>query len=236
MPLPPFSRSSKSAQPADVSGDAEQAVRTARTRARQRLVGVLVLLAVGVAAFPLLFETQPRPLAMDTPIRAAQRDSGTVQAPGSSQLASALPADAGLEEAPASAPNGLLESAVSVAAVAEPAPVMQAPPAAVATVQVIAPAPAPAPAPKTVPEPKQPTSASAARFVVQVGAFSDARTLREARAKVEKLGLKTYTQVIDTTAGKRTRVRVGPFANRDEAEAAAKIIKGGGLPAAVLTL
>jgi DedD protein len=72
--------------------------------------------------------------------------------------------------------------------------------------------------------------------VVQVGAFSDARTLREARQKVEGLGLKTYTQVIDTAAGQRTRVRVGPFASRADAEAAAKTIKGGGLPAAILTL
>jgi hypothetical protein len=62
--------------------------------------------------------------------------------------------------------------------------------------------------------------AGTARFVVQVGAFSDAATLREARAKVEKLGLKTYTQVVGSEAGPRTRVRLGPYASRDEADAA----------------
>ncbi|KPF50541.1 hypothetical protein D621_12780, partial [beta proteobacterium AAP51] len=44
-------------------------VELARRRARQRLVGALVLLLVGVVAFPMLFETQPRPLPVDIPIR-----------------------------------------------------------------------------------------------------------------------------------------------------------------------
>jgi DedD protein len=69
-----------------------------------------------------------------------------------------------------------------------------------------------------------------------VGAYSDATTLRDARAKVEKLGLKTYTQVIEGDAGRRTRVRVGPFATREEAEAAAAKVRRGGLPANLLTL
>jgi DedD protein len=80
------------------------------------------------------------------------------------------------------------------------------------------------------------SASASARFIVQVGAFSDANALRDVRAKVEKLGLKTYTQVIETDAGARTRVRIGPFATRDEAEKAAARLKGGGLPAAILAL
>jgi DedD protein len=76
----------------------------------------------------------------------------------------------------------------------------------------------------------------APRFVVQAGAYTDAAALREARQKVEKLGLKTYTQVIETSAGSRTRVRVGPFETRDEAEKAADRIKGSGLAASILSL
>jgi DedD protein len=71
---------------------------------------------------------------------------------------------------------------------------------------------------------------------VQVGAFADARALRDARQKVEGLGMKTYIQVIDAEGAKRTRVRVGPFDTREQADAAAKKLKAGGLPAAVLTL
>ena len=50
-------------------------------------------------------------------------------------------------------------------------------------------------------------------------------------SKVEKLGLKTYTQVAQTPAGSRIRVRVGPFATRDEAEAALAKVKAAGLAA-----
>jgi DedD protein len=72
--------------------------------------------------------------------------------------------------------------------------------------------------------------------VVQAGAYSDAAKLREARAKIERLGLKTYTQVIETEGSSRTRVRVGPFATRAEAEAVAAKIKRVGLAAATLAL
>ena len=59
---------------------------------------------------------------------------------------------------------------------------------------------------------------------------------REARLKVEKAGLKTYTQVVETKDGRRIRVRVGPFAGRAEADQAAEKIKKLDLSAAVLTL
>ena len=72
--------------------------------------------------------------------------------------------------------------------------------------------------------------------MVQVGAYSDSNATREARTKVEKLGLKTYTQLVETEAGKRTRVRVGPFATREEAEKAASKLKAAKLPAAILAL
>ncbi len=74
------------------------------------------------------------------------------------------------------------------------------------------------------------------RFVVQVGAYGDPATLHEVRQRVEKLGLKTYTQAVETTAGKRTRVRVGPFASRAEADSVGARLKSAGLPAAVLAL
>jgi len=80
------------------------------------------------------------------------------------------------------------------------------------------------------------TAGDAGRFVVQVGAFADSTAVREARQKVEKLGLKTYTQVVETEGGKRTRVRIGPFASRDEAQQAAAKLKSAGLGGAVLTL
>jgi len=115
-----------------------------------------------------------------------------------------------------------------------------------------APAPSPAPEPKPAraddsaragalregrsTEAPAAAGAEEARFIVQVGAFADAEKAREARTKVERAGLKTYTQVVDTKDGKRTRVRVGPFTNRAEADKAAARIKALDLSASVLTL
>lgn len=74
------------------------------------------------------------------------------------------------------------------------------------------------------------------RYVVQFGAFADANTAHEARMKVERLGLKTYTQQVDTPAGKRIRVRMGPYADKAEADKAMATLRKANLSGAVLTL
>lgn len=77
---------------------------------------------------------------------------------------------------------------------------------------------------------------SGERFIVQVGAFAEADRAQQARQTLERAGLKTYTHVADTPQGKRTRVRLGPFASRSDADKAAAKVKSLGLPAAILTL
>ena len=89
---------------------------------------------------------------------------------------------------------------------------------------------------KATSEGKSASAAEAGRFVVQVGAFAEADAARETRQKAERLGLKTYTQVAQTPAGNRIRVRIGPFANRAEADAALAKARSAGLTAVVLTL
>jgi DedD protein len=217
-------------------------VEAARTRARRRLVGALVLLTIGVVGFPVLFETQPRPLPVDTRIEIASHEAASLPPAASAALRArpvpVVPADLGgevIEPAPAAAAPPLPAAVIASSPRASPAaPARQASVATPVRTPTLAEAPAVAAAPAAAPP--RPASGASARFVVQAGAYSDAGTLREARAKVEKAGLKTYTQVIETDAGKRTRVRVGPFASRQEAEAAAAKIKRAGLPANVITL
>jgi ornithine carbamoyltransferase len=74
------------------------------------------------------------------------------------------------------------------------------------------------------------------RFVVQIGAFAEDAKVKEVRLKLEKAGLKTYTNIANTKDGPRTRVRVGPFASKDEAEKMANKIKQLQLQPQVLTL
>ena len=77
---------------------------------------------------------------------------------------------------------------------------------------------------------------AAGRYIVQIGAFSDATKVQEVRQKVERLGIKTYTQSVDTPDGKRIRVRIGPYADKAEAEKALGSLHKAGLGGNILTL
>jgi DedD protein len=77
---------------------------------------------------------------------------------------------------------------------------------------------------------------SKGRFVIQVGAFEQAAAAREVRMRVEKLGLQSYQQEVSTSAGKRIRVRVGPYGSRDDADRVALQVRASGLTATVLAL
>lgn len=74
------------------------------------------------------------------------------------------------------------------------------------------------------------------RYIVQVGAFGEAAKAQEVRQKVERLGIKTYTQVVETPDGKRIRVRIGPYADKAEAEKAMASLRKAGLGGNILTL
>lgn len=177
-----------------------------RRQARHRLIGVAVLVLVAVVGFPMVFDTTPRPIAADVPI--------------------VIPSQPALAPLTPVAP---LTAAAPMEPIAEKVP----------------PAPAPAPEsptpPPTVAAKTETTTAPTApatgeRYVVQVGAYAEQARAREVRLKIERAGLKTYTQVAKTAQGNRIRVRLGPFDTRAEADQVAQKIKSMGLTPGVLTL
>ena len=264
-----------------------------RRRARPRLGGGAVLVLVGVIGFPLLFDTQPRPVSVDIPIEIPDRNK-TKPLPLPAAPAPATSTAAPPTSPPVAAkPSGseMITEAADGTEIQPSKPVPSAPPAETKPARVAEAKPEPKPEhkpeakpePKPKPEPKaeskaeakaeakadakpdtkaakaaedaararalldgKTTAATAAkptaaadengRFVVQVGAFADADKAREVRQKLEKAGLKTYAHVAKTADGERTRVRVGPFSTRAEADKAASRVKGLSLSAAVLSL
>jgi DedD protein len=248
-----FFKFRKTGADSDAIATQPESIEALRKRAKQRLIGASILVLVGVIGFPLVFDTQPRPIAVDIPIDIPDRGkAGTTNTAVGAVSAAAAPASAPALAAPAPAAPAA-EAPVFVPPVAEPtAPTKPAAPAAAVVASAPAPAAASAPAAPPVRAAAsaadgdrarallegKPASAAAAegRFVVQVGAFADPARAREARQTLEKAGLKTYTQVADTKEGKRIRVRVGPFETRAEAEKAAAKVKTLDLPASVLTL
>ena len=264
-------------EPAATAGTPADAVGHARTRARQRLIGAAVLVTVGVIGFPLVFETQPRPIPVDIPIELPRKEGAAplvmppVRPPSLAKPATPIAAPTPPTVAAAGKPGKPAEASDVITESREDAgkPVAS-PPVAVVSRPVASPGkpvlkPAPATPAESPPKPTQlpaakpavattlaaapdserakallegkPTAAPGPeRYIVQVGAYADANSARDARAKVEKLGMKTYIQSANTPAGNRIRVRVGPFASRTEADQAQARAKGVGLAAVVLTL
>lgn len=250
MPFFNFRRGS-STTAAGAAGPAES-VEAMRKRARHRLIGAVVLVLIGVIGFPLLFDTQPRPVAVDIPIEIPGKNTvkplvmpaPAATAPRVAASAAAAPADQ------VAAPSSLTPRE-EIIADKPAAPATPAPPAVKTEVKpepkVVAKPPASSDEaarakallegkPAAPAAPKVASTEAEGRLVVQVGAFADEAKAREVRQKLERAGLKTYTQVADTKDGKRIRVRVGPFATRADADKAASKIKGLDLPAAILTL
>ncbi len=273
--------------------DMADAVQVLRVRARHRLIGAAVLVALGVIGFPLVFETQPRPIPVDLPIDIPRKDAAgaalVIPAPLPSYPPLAL-LEPGEEVVKPSAPPAAVVPVPMPAAVLaekpkpalidkppEKAPEKSAEKPAEKTPEKPVAKPVVKPAlqaverpaervversaekpPEKLPEkrvekqsspeadrvqallegkpPDKKAADTAVRFILQVGAYADSKAAQDARTKVEKLGLKTYIQAVETADGRRIRVRVGPFANRDEADKAAGKLRGSGLSTVVLTL
>ena len=311
-------QSTSSASSEALNNTPAESLEVLRKRARHRLIGSVVLVLAAVIGFPLLFDTQPRPVSVDTAIVIPERNAAPAAAPSIpapaviapvpvTSVAGTVSRPAASASAPASGPlppAGVLDANEEVVA-STPRPAEKAPrPADAApassnaggfkvdfgkTGGVLAPA---APAGETKPEPKvaavskpiaeskpeakperkpepkaepkvetkaetkvaadkprdeaakarallegkEPAKANDERLVIQVGAYNDAAKVREARQKLEAAGFKTYTQVIDSKDGKRTRVRVGPFESKAEADKSAQKIRKLQLDTAILKL
>ncbi|ALU90464.1 DedD protein [Herbaspirillum rubrisubalbicans M1] len=83
------------------------------------------------------------------------------------------------------------------------------------------------------PAEKKPAAAGG-KFVIQVAALATQDKVNELRNKLSAAGIHSYTQKIATQAGDRTRIRVGPFASREEAERMGGRIKKLGLNATIV--
>lgn len=105
-----------SSNTASAAGPAAQpeSVEAMRKRAKHRLIGAVVLVLLGVVGFPLLFDTQPRPIPVDIPIEIPGKNSVK---PLSVPVPAVGRADANVPSlAPSAAPVEKVAAAASLAA------------------------------------------------------------------------------------------------------------------------
>ncbi|KER80080.1 sporulation protein [Xanthomonas arboricola pv. celebensis] len=150
----------------------------------------------------------------------------------------AAPAPAASTPTPAPAPAAKPSSSVAAASTAAPTKTESLPPE---PVKPVAAAPKPAEAPKPAPakpevaktepakpEPTKPVvaapaapaapAASSVGFAVQLGAFGRAEDADALRDRVRAAGFSAFVEQVRTDKGALNRVRVGPVANRGDAE------------------
>jgi len=248
-----------SRQSGDSSGPAArqpESVETLRRRAKHRLIGAVVLVLAGVVGFPLLFDSQPRPVPVDIQIDmpdkarvAPLQIPGNLDTPASNVASGSVGGSANANGAvgnlPSAVPAKPAESKVVAAASLDDKEQLVGKDAAKEIPKPVSkPERKPEPKPIAKADPKVDDSARAKtkspdadlRLVIQVGAFAEADKAQEVRLKLEHAGLKTYTHVAETKEGKRIRVRVGPFSTHAEADKVASKVKALQLPASILTL
>lgn len=234
-----------------------------RRQARFRLIGAALLVLVAVVVFPLVFDTQPRPVAVDTPILVPDRqaalpmNAATLPASQTPARPQTIPeVDSARTPAPAPSPSAQAQEPQSLPAAQKRPEASVNPASAAHSVATPSPVKPPAqdksaPSRKTVDAHDDGTrakalldgdktaakSVAAERHILQVGAYTDNDKAREVRRKLEQAGLKTYTQAVEGKDGKRVvRVRIGPFDSKAEADKAAARVRKLDLPVSLLRL
>lgn len=206
-----------------------------RKRARRRLVGAIAIVVIIVVVLPMVLDHEPKPGGQDIDISIPSPDTGR---------------RAGTAAVPPPAPTPVPDVAPQPVppASSEPAAPPPAPPADAGKAPVEKPAPAQseheshadkggeAAKPATHPAPqKQAAKPETKGYAVQIVALADAAKAKALQKKVSNAGFKTYTEIVKTSGGDVTRVRVGPFPDRKAAEAALVKLKLRGLNGTVVS-
>lgn len=177
----------------------------------------------------------PEPAASDAPPAAAPQAAAPAAPPRLSQAATRHAAIASRSRKAhrtavvASAPQAAAAAATAPASAARPAAIPEAPARATA-----APKRAPDAAASATPSAPASRATTEGRFQINVGLFAQRDNAQRAFDRLQAAGLPATTQELSRNGGSLTRVRVGPFASREQADAAARQIRALQLDAVVV--
>ncbi len=239
-------RSSRSATGDDDPGTRADPAATLRTRARRRLIGAAALLLLVIIVVPMVLDPEPKQVPDNIPIDIPSEKSKfsprltlpPVPAPENVPLpppdaapaapAANLPA-ADAAAAPVAAKKGPAEAAKKESTdSAKKDTARPAPPATSEEQQ--ARAALEGKAAEVIPAPTK-----GGKFAVQAAATSSEAAARDLSERLKKAGLPPYTEGVQTAEGLRYRVRVGPYATREEAERVRTRLKSLGISANIVT-
>lgn len=186
-----------------------------KKRARRRLVGAIALVLIVVVFLPMLLDNEPKPVSQDVEIHipsSAEADGAETESTASLRFTPVEPSESKSPEVIQRPPE---PQPLPSTGEDEPEDVRQEPAQKAPATEI---KPIVSAKPASQPSKKE-------EFVVQLGAFSDAGNAARLAAKLRENRFEAYTEVVTTSAGKRTRVRVGPFDSRTAAEQARDRLK-----------
>jgi DedD protein len=185
-----------------------------RKRARRRLVGAITLVVTAIVILPMVLDSKPEQRSHEIDIRIPSEDSVEELAPEGAIRTEALGGtvpqklETGIKEEPVASQPSVKPAQSANESIGKPAANSMDPKSESGTGDV---------------KPTVPANATNV-FVVQLGAFSDPGKARQQLRSVasKDSGSKVYTETLDVDSGadkgEITRVRVGPFDTREEAE------------------
>ena len=210
-----------------------------KRRGRRRLIGAITIGLLAFVFLPMIFDNEPKRsgqaakspnISVLVPAKEGQPALAEPTAqPVSPPVSPAIPAT-NSDAARATAPVGV-EPAKSFAADTGKAAAVPA----VATAGTVEPA---KPAKKVEKPAKAETATTTPKsgFVVQLGVFADTDNAKLAVAKMKEAKLVVFTESIPIKSGNATRVRVGPFATKEKADAALAQVKLAGADGKIVPL
>jgi DedD protein len=223
-----------------------------KKRARRRLVGAAVL-CVGLAAgLPFLFDAEPKkntrtvdevkvsvakPAAPSAPT--APEVVAPVVVPPSATSKDELAKDVPKEE-PKYDPKPDAKVEAKVEPKVETKVETKVEPKKVAPATTVSDLIAKSDKPKDAVKADKPVAADKSKadkspkYLVQIGAFGSDTGAQEQVKRASAIGLKAFTEDVNTNSGKRIRVRVGPFASKDAANQAREKLKAAGIDSALI--
>lgn len=196
-----------------------------KKRARRRLVGAIAFAGLAAVVLPMVMDEEPKQQVQDIQIRIPGQD----QTPFAPKAQAARPAPVPVPEAekplapppveaaplPPTAPAVKpAEKMPAKAAEKTPEKAVDKPARAAATEAQRAAAILGGKVPEAVP------ANGAGPYVILIGAFANPANVKLLQRKLGELGVKIFTEPLDSPQGKKIRVRAGPFPNREAADKA----------------
>jgi DedD protein len=213
-----------------------------KKRARRRLVGAIAFAGLAAIVLPMVMDEEPKQQVQDVQIRIPGQD----QTPFNPKALAAKPPVAlssaekpvlpvkpdvvQVEKTPEKSPEKATEKKVEKPVEKSAEKAVAKPP------EKLAEKPASTPPAKAAKAPVEETQRAAAilggkpaeappasgggQYLILIGAFANAANVKQLQSKIGELGIKTFTEPLDSPQGKKTRVRAGPFPNREAADKA----------------